>query len=194
VIVPLPVPYRNTRAADLSWSLDVPDQPALHRQVHSVGPLSVEVRILGASHQIVVRKDGLVLCRETVACCEGNSGPLPLEEERELDEGYLYEVRCGVRRLDSAEFPAWARALKSYSANRPGTTISIFPDIPDAITAVAVETLPSSLRGVLWRTWHTYPDPDGFGRVPDGPTDSPAFSAYGEVVTTRTLLHRGTPL
>jgi hypothetical protein len=53
----------------------------------------------------------------------------------------------------------------------------VFPAIPDAVTAVLIEPLPSRLHGVLWRTWHTYPQPAG----------------GGDVVATRTVLHRAPP-
>jgi Protein of unknown function DUF2617 len=181
----LSVPYRNARAADLSWSLDVPDQAALHIERHTIGMLTVEVRILGASHQILVRRGTEVdqpvgtaanelICRETIACKEGFAGVLPEAEERELADGYRYEVRCGLRTLALGDFSASARALRSYADHRPGATVAVFPEIPDAVTAVAVEPLPTGLRGLLWRTWHTYPDPGG----------------TGEVVATRTVLYR----
>jgi hypothetical protein len=177
VIAPLEVPYRDVRAADLSWSLDVPDQSPLHSKSYRVGALDVEVRILGASHQLVVRSGERLLCRETVACRTDEPGPLPVAIERELDQGYRYEVRCEVRTVCAEYFPAWVAALRDYAAHLPAATIALFPEIPDAVTAVVLESLPSTLHGVLWRTWHTYPQSDG----------------GGDVVATRTVLHLGPP-
>ena len=182
MIAPLSVPYQDVRASDLSWSLDAPDQPPLHIEHHSAGSLAaeldVEVRILGASHQILVRDAaGLLLCRETVACREGAPGALPIAIERELDEGYRYEVRCETRSVVAPCFPAWATALCDYARDIPAATVALFPALPNAVTAVVVEPLPSTLHGVLWRTWHTYPQPDG----------------AGDIVATRTLLHRAPP-
>jgi hypothetical protein len=182
VLAPLSVPYHDVRATDLSWSLDAPDQPPLHIERHTAASLGaeldVEVRILGASHQILVRDaDGLLLCRETVACREDAPGPLPIAIERELDEGYRYEVRCEVRSVVAPYFPAWATALCDYARDIPAATVALFPDIPHAVTAVVVEPLPSTLHGVLWRTWHTYPRPEG----------------GGDIVATRTVLHRAPP-
>lgn len=188
------MPYRDVRATDLSWALDAPDEPALHRQVHTVGPLSVEVRILGASHQIIVWKDGRELCRETVACRDGAAGPLPAAAERVLDAGFRYEIRCEVRRVGTDDFASWAKALRGYADTVEGSTIALFPDVPDAITAAVVEPLPSSLDGVLWRTWHTYPDSGTHGGAPEAAGTGHAYSKYSEVVATRTLLHRPTPL
>jgi hypothetical protein len=185
VIAPLSVPYQNVSATDLSWSLDAPDQPPLHTKLHAAdvlgAALSVEVRILGASHQIVVRDGaGQLLCRETVACREDAPGPLPIAIERELDEGYRYEVRCEVRTVADLQFPAWVTALCDYSADIPAATVALFPEIPNAVTAVVVEPLPSTLHGVLWRTWHTYPHSDAVG-------------GGGDIVATRTVLHRAPP-
>lgn len=182
MIAPLSVPYQDVSAGELSWSLDAPDQPPLHTRCHSAeslgAELAVEVRILGASHQILVRDlAGLLLCRETVACREDGSGSLPVAIERELDEGYRYEVRCEVRSVVAPHFPAWATALSDYAEDIPTATVALFPDLPNAVTAVVVEPLPSTLHGVLWRTWHTYPQPDG----------------GGDIVATRTLLHRAPP-
>lgn len=177
MIAPLSVPYRDVRASELSWSLEAPDQPPLHARRHPVGPLDVEVRILGASHQIVVRLAERLICRETVACREPAPGPLPIAIERELDDGYHYEVRCEVRAVDPEHFPAWALALHDYAGALPDATVAVFPASPDAVTAVVVEPLPVRLHGVLWRTWHTYPHAGG----------------GGDVVATRTVLHRAPP-
>jgi hypothetical protein len=150
----------------------------LHTRLHPVGTLDVEVRILGASHQILVRVGERLICRETVACREPAPGPLPIAIERELDDGYHYEVRCEVRAVDSAHFPSWVLALHDYAGALPAATVAVFPAIPDAVTAVVLEPLPARLHGVLWRTWHTYPHAGG----------------GGDVVATRTVVHRHPPL
>jgi hypothetical protein len=178
VIAPLSVPYRDVRASELSWSLEAPDQQPLHSGRHPVGGLDVEVRILGASHQILVRsaEQARLVCRETVACRDA-PGPLPVAVERELGEGYHYEVRCEVREVAPDHFPAWASALRDYAGALPDAVAAVFPANPDAVTAVVVEPLPSRLRGVLWRTWHTYPHARG----------------GGDVVATRTVLYLAPP-
>lgn len=181
MIAPLSVPYRDVRASELSWSLEAPDQPSLHSRRHPVGGLDVEVRILGASHQILVRaadaEPARLVCRETVACREAAAGPLPIAIERELDDGYHYEVRCEVREVAADHFPAWASALRDYAGALPDATVAVFPANPDAVTAVVVEPLPARLCGVLWRTWHTYPHTGG----------------GGDVVATRTVLYLAPP-
>ena len=177
MIAPLSVPYRDVSASNLSWSLEAPDQPPLHAERHTVGALEVEVRILGASHQILVHTGSRLLCRETVACRADVPCLLPVAMEKELEGGYQYEVRCEVRSVDVERFSSWATALRDYAGDLPDSVVALFPDIPDAVTAVVVEPLPSTLHGVLWRTWHTYPHPEG----------------HGEIVATRTVLHRAPP-
>lgn len=179
MIAPLSVPYRDVRASELSWSLEAPDQPSLHSGRHPIDQLDVEVRILGASHQILVRtadQDRLI-CRETVACRQDGLSRLPMAIERELGDGYHYEVRCEVREVTAEHFPAWAAALRDYAGALPDATVAVFPASPDAVTAVVLEPLPSRLHGVLWRTWHSYPHPAG----------------GGDVVATRTVLYLGPP-
>lgn len=178
MIAPLSVPYKDVRASELSWSLEAPDQPPLHARRHPVGALDVEVRILGASHQVLVRVGERLICRETVACREPAPDPLPIAIERELDDGYHYEVRCEVRAVSAAAFSAWVLALHDYAGALVDATVAVFPATPDAVTAVVVEPLPVRLHGVLWRTWHTYPHSGG----------------GGDVVATRTVLHRDPPL
>jgi hypothetical protein len=179
MIAPLSVPYRDVRASELSWSLEAPDQPSLHSDRHPIDLLDVEVRILGASHQILVRTAdrGRLICRETVACRQDAPGRLPMAIERELGDGYHYEVRCEVREVAAEYFPTWAAALRDYAAALPDATVAVFPAIPDAVTAVVLEPLPARLHGVLWRTWHSYPHPAG----------------GGDVVATRTVLYLGPP-
>ena len=177
MIAPLSVPYRDVHASELSWSLEAPDQPPLHTRRHLVGPLDLEVRILGASHQILVRAGDRLICRETIACRQPAPEPLPVVMERELGDGFHYEVRCEVRALDDEHFAAWILTLHDHAGARPEATLAVFPAIADAVTAVVVEPLPARLHGVLWRTWHTYPHAAG----------------GGEVVATRTVLHRAPP-
>jgi hypothetical protein len=97
--------------------------------------------------------------------------------ERELGDGYHYEVRCEVREVGPEHFPAWAASLRGYADALPDATIGVFPENPDAVTAVVLEPLPARLHGVLWRTWHSYPHPAG----------------GGDVVATRTVLYLAPP-
>jgi hypothetical protein len=97
--------------------------------------------------------------------------------ERDLDGGYHYEVRCEVREVAADRFPNWTCALRDYAGALPDATVAVFPAVPDALTAVVLEPLPARLRGVLWRTWHTYPHTGG----------------AGDVVATRTVLYLAPP-
>ena len=82
----LVVPYRDTRAQDLCWSLNLPVQPALAVRSVRLGGLILELRLLGASHQVLVwAQDGTEpLCVETVACLPGLAEQLPERDTRTL--------------------------------------------------------------------------------------------------------------
>ena len=55
----LAVPYRDTRAQDLRWSLSLPVQPALATRTVRLGGLVLELRLLGASHQVLAWAEAL---------------------------------------------------------------------------------------------------------------------------------------
>ena len=65
-VVELVAPYRDTRAEDLCWSLTLPVQPALAVRTVRLGPFVLELRLLGASHQVLVWTDMLGLTQGRV--------------------------------------------------------------------------------------------------------------------------------
>ncbi|MER5378305.1 DUF2617 family protein [Streptomyces sp. NPDC002553] len=160
--VSLDAPYLDTDADQLCFSLDLPERPALAEREVRVGGLDVRLRLLGASHQVFA---GPV--RETVACLQGADRGLPDSHTRELP-GWSYEFSAHTARLGPEEFSARvARVLDLVDAD-PNSLCGVFPGSPEAVTAVVVEavgTAPDSAQtgaraasgGLLWRTWHTYP-------------------------------------
>lgn len=152
----LVVPYRDTRAEQLCWSLSLPVQPALAvRGGVRLGGLVLELRLLGASHQVVVWAEGgaAPLCVETVACLPGLAEPLREREARALSGGgYVWESAT----LEMSG-PAFERAVervrRAVRAN-PDSLAGCYPGAPGALTAVLPEAAPS---GVRWSTWHSYP-------------------------------------
>jgi hypothetical protein len=134
VLVRLDTPYTDTTAGDLSFALGLPELPALH----VLRLPGLELRLLGASHQVVwTRVDGERLV-ETVACLPGRDPHLPPSVD-----GAAYRFESTVERLGTA--PSW-REL----AADPRALVGVFPGDPDAVTALRAED-----RG--WRTWHAYP-------------------------------------
>ncbi|WP_106399413.1 DUF2617 family protein [Actinocorallia populi] len=145
VLSALEVPYRDTSADALVFALDEPRLEALAvRRFHTAG-LTVELRLLGASHQVLA---GPVI--ETVACLPGRAGGLPDEVTRPLD-GWTYTFESRTRR--AADFPA-ELARVERALDRPEALSGVFPGAPGALTGIVLDARPD---GLGWRTWHTYP-------------------------------------
>ncbi|MDX6738682.1 DUF2617 family protein [Actinocorallia sp. A-T 12471] len=165
----LEVPYRDTSARALAFALDEPRHDALAVAAVAVAGLTVELRLLGASHQVAA---GPVL--ETVACLPGRDGGLPPRAEAGLD-GWRYAFTSRTR--DAVDFPA---ALAEITAllDRPDALSGVFPGDPGALTGIVVDPCAG---GVVWRTWHTYPGP---GQIRTGQIQT------GQIVETSSRLVR----
>lgn len=147
MLATLDVPYVDTRAADLVWTLDHVVLPAL--AVAVAGPL--ELRVLGASHQVVL--DDLV---ETVACLPGEPGEpvrLPGDVRREAG-GWTYRFRATVEELPAAVLRTRVGELRRL-ADEPSAVVAAFPSDPDAVTALRADRFGAGAAG--WSTWHAYP-------------------------------------
>ena len=162
----LDVPYLDASADALVWQLDAPLQPALaHRRVEAAS-WTLDLHLLGASHQVVARprsSSSFATCSELVACRPGVVGHLPatVVEER---AGLRYRFSSAVETLPADELTAAAEALVARLAARPDALVGAFPGSPHAVTAIEV-----TADG--WRTWHSYPQ-------------------AGQLVTTETVVGR----
>jgi hypothetical protein len=160
VLVSLDTPYVDTSAADLSLALGGPERPALHvLDLALPGGTRVHLRLLGASHQVMLDAPGTTLA-ETVACLPGRTPELPAAQ-RDDDTGYRFTAT--VRRPD--DLHTEITALRAELAGDPYALVGVFPGDPDAVTALRVRpvvdpTLPGAAgagRSVGWQTWHAYP-------------------------------------
>ncbi|MEV0939125.1 DUF2617 family protein [Micromonospora wenchangensis] len=167
MLVSLDTPYVDTCAADLSLALGGPERPALHvRDLTLPGDVRLRLRLLGASHQVVLAvpaagadttapgwpggADGLV---ETVACLPGRPPHLPGDLH---DEAGGYRFTATVLRPAEGELHTRIAALRADLADDPYALVGVFPGDPDAVTALAVR--PDAPDGTVgWRTWHAYP-------------------------------------
>lgn len=143
----LTAPYLDTRADALSFALGLPAQKALAVTHVDTGGLTVELRLLGASHQVFA---GPV--RETVACLPGGPEPLPATVSEEF-RGWHYRFTACIDHHEPPEFARHVQAVRTATEGRPDALCGVFPGEAGAITALAVERG----HGVGWRTWHTYP-------------------------------------
>ncbi|MFJ8148834.1 DUF2617 family protein [Streptomyces sp. NPDC096094] len=163
-VQPLQAPYLDTAADQLCFSLDLTERPALAEREVLVGGLTVRMRLLGASHQVFA---GPV--RETVACLPGAARGLPSRLTRQ-QAGWTYDFGATTARLDPPEFGPRVAGILDRAAAAEHGLCGVFPGSPQAVTAVVVETSDEASRtGLVWRTWHTYPQD-------------------GQIVSTRTRL------
>ncbi len=170
---PLPVPvspearltvaYADTRAGDLSYALDLPVQPALRTLELEVAGVTMDLRILGYSHQVVIA-DGATapLLTETVARLSGPVhraavSALPEFHETRRAAGPTEVLRYSVSTTISPleDDPARIEALMVELDAAERAVLGVFPGHPHAFTGLrAGEAAPT---GVEWRSWHAYP-------------------------------------
>jgi hypothetical protein len=144
--------YTDTRADDLAWALGREPLPALAVLDLELGGAKLQLRLLGASHQVLL-EDEQGSCSETVACMPGSSTPLPLGVAKKLGERE-YEFAARVETLSEGSFAGRAQELLALVADHPNSLAGTFPGSPHAFTAMMAQRLE---RQVLWRTWHAYP-------------------------------------
>lgn len=153
MFVTLDAPYADTTAGDLSFALGLAEQSALHvleLPAPNVGGV-VRLRLLGASHQVVLRTADRDLV-ETVACLPGREADLPSTvDERAI--GYRFTAR--VLRLNATELATRVGRLRHRLADDPYALVGAFPGSPHAVTALHARL--DRDRRIGWRTWHAYP-------------------------------------
>ncbi|MDT0302346.1 DUF2617 family protein [Streptomonospora wellingtoniae] len=153
--VALSAPFADTRAADLTWTLDAPELPALLARTRVLAGYRVELRVLGASHQVVLADGGERLLTETVACLPDLRGDLP-RRARHAPAGLdSYEFTSRVSTLGPLAFAERVERVRAAVDGDPRGVVAAFPGAPQAITALLPEAAPRA--GVRWRTWHAYP-------------------------------------
>ncbi|QVQ53456.1 DUF2617 family protein [Spiractinospora alimapuensis] len=154
--IALSVPFVDTRASDLVWTLDHPRVPHLVAHTLERWGARVELRILGASHQVIVtgRPDAAAPLVETVACLPGHVGHLPHAVSRGTAAG-RYQFSANVETVPSDQLVHRVAALRrAADANEHGLAAA-FPGDPLALTVLLVDA--PSPGTLSWRTWHTYP-------------------------------------
>lgn len=155
------VAYTDVTAASLCLALDLPPQPALDATAVDLGELTLELRVLGASHQVIAGD----AVSETVACLPGADDPLPERVERSAG-GLTYRFSSAVEHVAPAALRARADELRRRASADPHALAAVFPGSPHALTGLACRRVPG---GVAWTTVHLYPSTD-------------------EIVTTETVL------
>ncbi|NJQ16307.1 DUF2617 family protein [Streptomyces bohaiensis] len=144
--------YTDTRAADLAWELGREPQPSLATLDLELDGDHVQLRVLGASHQVLLRS-GEATCSETVACLPGSRTPLPMGVSKRIGD-LDYEFAARVETLSPGSFGGRAQELLALVADHPHGLAATFPGAPDAFTALLAHRHDGQVH---WRTWHSYP-------------------------------------
>ncbi|OON74900.1 DUF2617 family protein [Streptomyces tsukubensis] len=144
--------YTDTRASDLAWVLGREPLPALATLDLELADVTLQLRLLGASHQVLLDGEG-GHCSETVACVPGSSTPLPIGVADHVG-GWEYHFAARVERLSPVSFAGRAQELLALVADHPHGLAGVFPGSPDAFTAMLAQRQDGE---TLWRTWHAYP-------------------------------------
>ena len=152
MLTTLKTSYTDTRAADLAWALGREPLPALAALDLELGSAKLQLRLLGASHQVLLEEEGRS-CSETVACMPGSSTPLPLGVSKRFGE-WEYEFAARVETLTQGSFAGRAQELLALVADHPHGLAGTFPGSPHAFTAMLAQRHEGQVR---WRTWHAYP-------------------------------------
>jgi len=156
VLAPLAVPFVDARADALSWWLGDDAPPALASLVLPGSTGSLELRLLGASHQVIATA-GAARCPEVVAC--GVRQPaLPARHDAAVGEA-RYRFTSTTTAYDAASLSRLARDLRLRCAGSARALVGVFPGSPDALTVLAGREVRG---GWAWSSWHVYP---GAGEV-----------------------------
>ncbi|RLV01538.1 hypothetical protein CTZ27_13735 [Streptomyces griseocarneus] len=152
MLTTLKTSYTDTRAADLAWCLGKDPLPALAVLDLRLADSQVQLRLLGASHQVLL-EEGDGFCSETVACLPGSATPLPLGVAERVG-GWEYEFAARIETLSHGSFAGRAQELLALVAEHPYGLAGVFPGSPHAFTALLAQRTEGQ---VGWRTWHAYP-------------------------------------
>ncbi|MFC7795828.1 DUF2617 family protein [Streptomyces cinereoruber] len=152
MLTTLKTSYTDTRADDLAWALGREPLPALAVLDLELSGAKLQLRLLGASHQVLLEEEGRT-CSETVACMPGSSTPLPLGVSKRVG-GWDYEFAARVETLSDGSFAGRAQELLALVADHPNGLAGTFPGSPHAFTAMLAQRHEGQVR---WRTWHAYP-------------------------------------
>ncbi|AJP02702.1 hypothetical protein TU94_15635 [Streptomyces cyaneogriseus subsp. noncyanogenus] len=152
MLTTLNTPYTDTRASDLAWALGREPLPALATLELELSDVKMELRLLGASHQVLL-EDERGSCSETVACIPGSSTPLPLGVAKRVGD-WEYEFAARVEKLSPGSFTGRAQELLALVSDHPHGLAGVFPGSPNAFTALLAQRHEGHVH---WRTWHAYP-------------------------------------
>lgn len=152
------VPFADSSPDDLTFGTDAPRLPAL--ATRSAEPAAhpgtvLELRVLGASHQVVLERDGHEWV-ETLACRPGRGPFLPVRHRHPAPAPFArdYETGCTVTGHSPRGLRREVDGLLEACRAAPHAVVVRFAGDPTALTGICAHEDGDRL---LWRTWHVYP-------------------------------------
>lgn len=152
-------PFADTSPDDLTFTTDAPRLPALAvRRAEPAGHpgTALELRVLGASHQVVLERDGHEWV-ETLACRPGRAPFLPtaLRTAEPAPFARDYETGCTVTGHSRRGLRRQVDRLLATCRTAPHALVVRFAGDPWALTGLCAWE--DGTGGLLWRSWHVYP-------------------------------------
>lgn len=172
------IPFADTSVGDLTFSLQQERlAPVCGTTVVLSPEETLELNVLGCSHQVILVDKGRDLVVETLACLSGVPAALPDTASTRLtgpdaadrSAAIHHRFESSTRSLDDADFQRAVRRITDDAQASRHSAVARFPGHPGAVTAIVLE--PTIDRSIGWTTWHCYPQ-------------------HGEIVRTRSRIHR----
>jgi hypothetical protein len=170
LLTAIDTPYADTRAGALSFAVGLPRLDALAVLPVGAPPISVELRLLGASHQVLVGTFS-----ETVACLPGEREPVP-GRYRANAGGWAYDFASATVAYDGdIGFRRAVEALRDLLAGREDALTGTFPGSPYAVTALAMDPAPEGFTASpspvhAWLPWLPEPSEISGPQEPSEPS------------------------
>jgi uncharacterized protein DUF2617 len=141
--------YAESRAADLRLVYGLAPLPALGTHTVQLHGVDVELRLLGASHQVIMGA-----WTETLACLDdARAGALPSTAEG-VEGGLRVQFSAHTLRLAQVTLAERVVDIVNDYARDSHALVGDFPGSPFAVTALRAW---EEKEGMAWRTWHSYP-------------------------------------
>lgn len=140
--------FADSRAADLSLAYGLAPLPALGTHRVELPGITLELRVLSASHQVIVGGGS-----ETVACLPDRAAALPTREET-VANGLRFQFAAHTLRLDEIALADRVAGIVHECETDEHALVGEFPGSPMAVTVLRAWGESGS---AAWRTWHAYP-------------------------------------
>lgn len=164
----LTIPFADTSAADLTFSLRQGRLPAVCGTTVSLSPgTRVELNVLGCSHQVILVENETDHLTETLACLPGLPASLPGSVATET-ASTQHEFESRTEHHSGADFGRAVQRITEDAQNHQHNVVARFPGHPGAVTAIVLDS--ASADELRWSTWHCYPQ-------------------HGEIVLTSSRVH-----